>query len=138
MSIPWQECESTLVQRALIEVIERLRAPPDDLTTIPNPIIDDSTAYNSALIELSAPTALYGASFGEPTAEWSSRTLEWTRSGSHQPDVARWASQALSEGVFDSQAWFDALADSGNTVLRDILIHWGRDDLKVCSCHLSR
>jgi hypothetical protein len=59
------------------------------------------------------------------------RALEWSAAGLDQPSVVSWASRALSSGIFDSQAWFEALSDDGNTVLRDILVQWGKDDLKV-------
>lgn len=75
--------------------------------------------------------SLYGASQVEPTSEWSTKALEWTQAGLDQPSVVTWASRALSSGIFDSQAWFEALSDDGNTVLREILVQWGEDDLKV-------
>jgi hypothetical protein len=113
------------------KVIEHLRSPPDNLTTIPNPTIDDPDAYNDALNSLPISVSLYGATHTEPTSVWSTKALEWTTTGLDQPSVVTWASRALSGGTFDSQAWFEALSDDGNTVLREVLVQWGKDDLKV-------
>jgi len=83
------------------------------------------------LNSLPISVSLYGASQAEPTPEWSTKALEWTTAGLDQPTVVPWASRALSSEIFDSQAWFEALSDDGNTVLREILVQWGKDDLKV-------
>jgi len=116
---------------ALIRVIDRLRAPPDDLSTLPVPDIDDPAAYNDALKDLPLPTSLYAATYSDPTSEWSSKVLEWSKTGQSQARIVQWASRGLSEGTFDSQVWFEALADDGNTVLREVFVQWGKDDLTV-------
>lgn len=59
------------------------------------------------------------------------RALEWTHSGREDQGVLAWASRALSEGIFDSQGWFEALADDSNIVLRKVLVLWGKYDLTV-------
>lgn len=115
----------------LILVIERLRSPPDDLSTLPHPDIDDPAAYNDALKDLPLPTSLYAATYSDPTSEWGSKALEWTKTGPSQARILQWASRGLSEGTFDSQVWFEALADDGNNVLREAFVQWGKDDLTV-------
>jgi hypothetical protein len=118
----------------LTSVIDRLRSPPDDLTTLPNPDIDDPAAYDLGVKDLPLSSALYAASFSEHTSEWSSKALEWTNSGSSQTRIISWASRGLSKGTFESQAWFEALVDDGNTVLREVFVQWGKDDLPVSIC----
>jgi hypothetical protein len=51
----------------LTSVIDRLRSPPDDLTTLPNPDIDDPAAYDLGVKDLPLSSALYAASFSEHT-----------------------------------------------------------------------
>ena len=115
----------------LIQVIDRLRSPPDDLSTLPHPDIDDPATYNDALKDLSPHTSLYAATFSETTPEWGSKALDWTKTGPSQARIVQWASRGLSEGPFDSQVWFEALMDDGNTVLREVFVQWGKDDLTV-------
>ena len=115
----------------LILVIDRLRSPPEDLSTLPHPDIDDTAAYSDALKDLPLPTSLYAAIYSDPRSEWGSKALEWTKTGPSQAGIIQWASRGLSEGTFDSQVWFEALADDGNTVLREVFLQWGKDDLTV-------
>jgi hypothetical protein len=131
MSIPWQECKSQLVHpvHVLTTVISQLQKAPEDLSFIPDPVVDDEAAYTSALTALSPPAQIYGASFIDPTPEWSEEALEWTRSGGDQSRVVAWISQALAKGIFESGPWFEALRESDAS--RRIIVQWGKDDLQV-------
>lgn len=115
----------------LLAVISRLEITPDDLTLIPDPIVDDEDQFESALYRLPLLQSLYGASFAKARPSWGLRALEWSKQGPDNAAISAWISRALASGSWDTTPWFDGLRDQDNGRLREIFAHWGNIDLEV-------
>lgn len=137
MSVPWPECESPKYHFASscidLAVISRLSSSSlNDHSTLPRPIIDDDNDdFEQALFELPLPQSLYGATFLQPTPSWDRRALEWTACGVDDATIVQWCSRALADGSFNAGPWIESLGDIANVRLRDVLVHWGSNDIKV-------
>lgn len=103
----------------------------DDLSSIPDPIVDNKGDFESALLDLPLYPSLYGASFLAPEPTWAPRALDWSKQGKEDGAISAWISRGLASGTWDTAPWFDELGKPENARLRDVFAHWGKFDLEV-------
>ncbi|KAK8869787.1 hypothetical protein IAR55_000355 [Kwoniella newhampshirensis] len=129
--------------------LEQLRSFPQDLSTLPEPHLQeqDRSVFADALLALAAenPSAssrhciLQAASLIPPRTAFSATSLAWVNDedepSTGRKAIVRYSSSALSQGIFPAGEWFQALSEASaqRPRLHDVMIQWSRLSFEVSS-----